>query len=181
MRPTRPRRALPFLSCAVAAAVLALSGCGQDDAAYPRLLPLSELNRPPAIPAHAQDAAADPQAVGAALQARRAEAAARAGDARGPVADADALAGRARALRTRADALAATELPQGPTSAATSAATPVAPPEAATAARAQALRDRARALSERPVAGQPACPPGTADAAASRCNPGTDQPNPRAP
>ena len=39
--------------------MMALTACAQpDEADYPRLLPLSELNQPPAIPAHAADAAA---------------------------------------------------------------------------------------------------------------------------
>lgn len=182
MRLPPPPRTLRPLSYGLAALALALTGCGPTDNTYPPLLPLSDLNRPPAIPAHAADAAADPQAVGAALQARRAEAAARADDARGTVTDADALAGRAGALRTRADALAATELPRDTAPAASNSA-PASDP--ATAARARALRERARALSDNPVAGElaplPPCPPGTVDAAASRCNPLSDSPDPRAP
>ena len=179
MRPAPAPRTLRFL----ALLALGLAACGPTDDTYPRLLPLSELNHPPAIPAHAADAAADPQAVGAALQARREEAAARADDARGAVTDADALAGRAGALRRRADALAATELPRDPAPAAARESAPA--PDPATAARARALRDRARALSDNPVAGDlaplPPCPPGTVDAAASRCNPLSGSPDPRAP
>ena len=53
------RAALPRLCLAVLA--LLPAACGSDES-YPRLLPLSELNAPPAIPAHAADAAADPEA-----------------------------------------------------------------------------------------------------------------------
>ena len=62
------------LACCLALPLLA--ACAEPDAAeYPRLMPLSELNQPPAIPAHATEAASAPAAVGAALDARRAEAA----------------------------------------------------------------------------------------------------------
>lgn len=161
---------------------LLLSACApQDEAAYPRLLPLSELNKAPAIPAHAADAAADPQAVGQALDARRAEAESRARAARRPVTDAEALGDRASALRRRAEALAAAEMPTAETPTApphedgTPPAAGSAPAEAATdpgtAARVRALRERARALSEQPVTGAPLppCPPGTTDPAAARC------------
>lgn len=184
------------LACCLALPLLA--ACAEPDAAeYPRLMPLSELNQPPAIPAHAAEAASDPAAVGAALDARRAEAAARADAARRPVTDAGSLGDRAAALRRRAGALAATELPQGATTPAptTDAAAPPAPaapttdapapaPAATTdpaadpetAARVRALRERARALSEQPVGATPAplppCPPGTTDPVAARCNPG---------
>lgn len=156
------------LACCLALPLLA--ACAEPDAAeYPRLMPLSELNQPPAIPAHAAEAASDPAAVGAALDARRAEAAARADAARRPVTDAGSLGDRAAALRRRAGALAATELPQGATT-----TDPAADPE--TAARVRALRERARALSEQPVGATPAplppCPPGTTDPVAARCNPG---------
>lgn len=185
------------LACCLALPLLA--ACAEPDAAeYPRLMPLSELNQPPAIPAHAAEAASDPAAVGAALDARRAEAAARADAARRSVTDAGSLGDRAAALRRRAGALAATELPQGaptpapttgaaatpaPAAPSTGSATPPAPdattdpaadPE--TAARVRALRERARALSEQPVGATPAplppCPPGTTDPVAARCNPG---------
>ncbi|MFC0811311.1 hypothetical protein ACFHYO_04175, partial [Paracoccus panacisoli] len=61
------------LACCLALPLLA--ACAEPDAAeYPRLMPLSELNQPPAIPAHAAEAASDPAAAGAALDARPAEA-----------------------------------------------------------------------------------------------------------
>lgn len=123
--------------------MMALTACAQpDEADYPRLLPLSELNQPPAIPAHAADAAADPEAVGAALDARRAAAEARAQAARRPVSDAAALGDRATDLQRRADALARTELPAAqpprtetgtaaPPLAARTPPTPPPPPESA--------------------------------------------------
>lgn len=164
--------------------MMALTACAQpDEADYPRLLPLSELNQPPAIPAHAADAAADPEAVGAALDARRAAAEARAQAARRPVSDAAALGDRATDLQRRADALARTELPAAqPPRTDTGTAAPTAGPTAApadttdpaTAARIRALRDRARALSDQPVGAVtplPDCPPGTADPAAVPCKP----------
>ncbi|HRO14513.1 MAG TPA: hypothetical protein PLL33_05640 [Paracoccus sp. (in: a-proteobacteria)] len=86
--------------------LLSVGACAEPDGgAYPKLLPLSQLNAPPGIPAHAADAAADPQAVGDALQARRDAAQARARGALGPVADTDDLRARATALRARAAAL----------------------------------------------------------------------------
>lgn len=160
--------------------MMALTACAQpDEAEYPRLLPLSELNQPPAIPAHAADAAADPEAVGAALDARRAAAEARAQAARRPVSDAAALGDRATDLQRRADALARTELPAAqPPRTETGTAAPTAGPadttDPATAARIRALRDRARALSDQPVGAVtplPDCPPGTADPAAVPCKP----------
>ncbi|QJD16033.1 hypothetical protein [Paracoccus sanguinis] len=171
------------LACCLALPLLA--ACAEPDAAeYPRLMPLSELNQPPAIPAHAAEAASDPAAVGAALDARRAEAAARADAARRPVTDAGSLGDRAAALRRRAGVLAATELPQGTASASPTTYAPAPAPDATTdpaadpetAARVRALRERARALSEQPVGATPAplppCPPGTTDPVAARCNPG---------
>ena len=159
-------------------ALIPLAACAQpDDAAYPRLLPMSQLTAPPAIPAHAADAAADPQAVGDALKARRGATAAAAQSVSGPVTDATVLTNRARALQSRAEALKQAQLP-------TPAASPDAAPPAATsttpddstdpamAARIRALRDRAGALSSTPVGGAtplPLCPPGTPDTAAANC------------
>ncbi|MBB1490018.1 MULTISPECIES: hypothetical protein [unclassified Paracoccus (in: a-proteobacteria)] len=143
------------------AALLALAACGGSDESYPRLLPLSDLTAPPAIPAHAADAAAHPEAVGEALRARRARAAARAGGAQGPVTDAAGLQARAAALRDRAGQLAAAE-PQGGASL-TIAPAGSDPPEATdpeTAARAEALRERARRMLDGEPA--PSCPPGAA-------------------
>lgn len=167
------RAALPRLCLAVLA--LLPAACGSDES-YPRLLPLSELNAPPAIPAHAADAAADPEAVGEALRARRAETAARAAAAQGTVADATALGARAGALRERAEALARRDPAQGgAVSVSAPASAPQATPETdpETAARAQALRERARRMLEDGAAPAdlPPCPPGTADPAAAGCLP----------
>ena len=181
-----PIRRLPFL--------LILAACtGQDRGDYPQLLPLSQINQPPAVPAHAADAAADPQAVGAALDARRAEAAARATAMRAPVTDAAALGRRADDLQRRAGALAQTPMPQAapqgepaaalsPITASPAPADP-APPGAAgaaadkddavTAARAEALRERARALSGSPVTSAPRPSP-----AAPACAPDPTSCNP---
>lgn len=177
---------------AVLSLIVPLAACGEHDAAaYPRLLPLSELNRPPAIPAHAADAAADPAAVGAALDARRAKAAALADAARRPVTDADALGQRAAQLRRRAGELAQADLaaaggaaggppgsastqptPQPAAAPADSALVDPAPADPATAARADALRERARAMTGQPArAALPNCPPGVRDPAAARCQP----------
>lgn len=169
---------LRFVPIAILVLTTVLAGCsGHDDTAYPRLLPLSELNRDPAIPAHASDAAVNPEAVGAALEARRADIAAQANAAQRPVADATALSRRADALRDRAGTLASTELPaasQQPNTAEQPAATSATDPE--TDARVRALRDRAKALTEQPVVPSlgdalPPCPPGTADPETARCNP----------
>lgn len=156
-------------------ALASLAACGQpDEADYPRLLPLSQLNAPPAIPAHAADAAADPQAVGDALKTRRAQAQADVGAMSGPVADAAALSARARALQSRADALqregavpaaGAVQIP-GAESSPASGAVPEADP--AMNARLRALRDRADGLSARPAADSaplPLCPPDMAEGA----------------
>lgn len=163
------RRLVPLV------ALGALTGCGDPGGeAYPQLLPLAELNGAPALPPHAADAAADPAGVEASLRARQA-AAHRHAPAAAPTGDA-ALAARAAALRTRAAALAATD----PAAAATPVPTPpvVTPgtdaatetdPE--TAARAKALRQRAREMLDTPVGDLPPCPPGTADPKAAGCTP----------
>lgn len=156
-------RAVPSRSCLLAA-LLALAACGDRTADYPRLLPLSDLTAPPAIPAHAADAAADPDAVGSALRARRADTVARAAGGKGPVTDAAALRSRAAALQDRAKELAATE-PGGDvalTIAPAEAVPAMQPPDSDAAARAEALRDRARRLRD----GAPPssdCPAGAAD------------------
>lgn len=155
------RAALPRF-CSLAA-LLALAACGGSDEAYPRLLPLSDLTAPPDIPAHAADAAADPDAVGEALRARRAETAARATRAQGQVTDAAALQGRAAALQDRVGQLARAEPSGGasltiaPAGAGTTQAT-----DAETAARAEALRERARRMLDGEPAPSP-CPPGAAN------------------
>ena len=160
-------------------ALAPLVACAQpDDAAYPRLLPLSQLNAPPAIPAHAADAAADPQAVGDALKARRAQAQSDARAIGGPVTDAAALDARARALQSRAKALrqadAGAPMPAAVPASASASPAP-AQSDPAMDARIRALRDRARGLSARPAGGDgaplPLCPPGTADPAAAHCRP----------
>lgn len=92
------------------AAILAACGSG-DDSAYPRLLPLEVATADPAVPAHAEDAAADPETVRAELEARAAAAAVSrppAPEPGGPLAD------RAAALRERAGALRATNPGAGP-------------------------------------------------------------------
>lgn len=152
----RPALILPSL-----AALLALAACDDSGATYPRLLPLSDLTAPPAIPVHAADAAADPEAVGEALRARRAEAAAQAGGARAPVTNAAALQARAAALQARAGELAAAEPSGGASLTITPGGAEPAPqatdPEAA--ARAEALRARARRMLEGEPPSSP-CPPG---------------------
>lgn len=160
-RAAMPPRPAHFL--ASLAALLAVSACGDSDGAYPRLLPLSDLTAPPAIPAHAADAAADPEAVGDALRARRAEAAARAGGTRAPVTDAAALQARAAALRARAGELAEAEPPGGAslTIAPAGAGTPAQATDPAAAARAEALRERARRMLDAAPAPSP-CPGGAA-------------------
>lgn len=167
-------------------AVAPLLACAQpDDAAYPQLLPLSQLNAPPAIPAHAAEAAADPQAVGDALRARRAQTQADSGALAGPVTDAASLETRARALQSRADALrretpAAAAISPAPSSSLPSSSAGAGTDDAAdpaTEARLRALRDRAGALASQPIADGaaplPLCPPGTpvTDGRASGCRP----------
>ncbi|WP_449042718.1 hypothetical protein [Paracoccus sp. (in: a-proteobacteria)] len=147
------------------AALAVLAGCGDPGGGdYPRLLPLSQLNAPAAVPAHAAEAAADPAAVETSLRAR--QAAARRHAPESPVTGDAALAARAAALRARAGALAATD------PAATSAPTPATETDPETAARAEALRQRARDMLN-PGAGDelPPCPPGTADPQAAGCAP----------
>ena len=187
-----PRCRLSFL-LALSAALAACSG--QDRGDYPQLLPLSQLNQPPAVPAHAADAAADPQAVGAALKARRAEAAARTAAAGAPVTDAAALGRRAEDLQRRAGALARAQMSetagqgeppgQGTPSPVTPSPVPANPApsgpagpgagkdDPVTAARAEALRERARALSARPVTDAPRPSPATPACAPdpTSCNP----------
>ena len=86
--------------------VVALAACGAaDEGAYPQLLPLDVATADPAVPAHAADAAADPDGVRGELEARAAAAAA---SRPAPPAAPAALASRAVALRSRADALRAT-------------------------------------------------------------------------
>lgn len=175
------RTALLSRFCPLAALVAVAAGCSDPaDVEYPRLLPLSELTAPADIPVHAADAAADPEAVGAALQARRAAAAARAAGTGGPVTDAQALGGRAAALRDRADALAERPLSGevsvsvAPAAGAGGAPAPAAAPvDPETAARAEALRERARRmLDDGASSGDlPPCPPGTTDPAVAACLP----------
>ncbi|WP_415392676.1 hypothetical protein [Paracoccus sp. SJTW-4] len=146
------------------AALAVLAGCGDPGGGdYPRLLPLSQLNAPPAVPAHAAEAAADPSAVETSLRAR--QAAARRHAPESPVTGDAALAARAAALRARAGALAATDP-------AAAAPTPATETDPETAARAEALRQRARDMLNPGAAGDlPPCPPGTADPQAAGCAP----------
>lgn len=148
------------------AALAVLAGCGDPGGGdYPRLLPLSQLNAPAAVPAHAAEAAADPAAVETSLRAR--QAAARRQAPESPVTGDAALAARAAALRARAGALAATD----PTAAAPTP-TPASETDPETAARAEALRQRARDMLNPGAAGDlPPCPPGTADPQAAGCAP----------
>lgn len=83
-------------------ALAALAGC-DDGRDYPALMPTEQVLAPPALPAHAQDAARDPAVATDALAARGAALAGR--GAGGSVADATALDRRAEALRARAKAL----------------------------------------------------------------------------
>lgn len=88
---------------ALAAIIAApLAACGDYGADYPDLVPAEQLLVPPALPGHAQDAAASPDAAQGALQAshRGLSAAAVAG---GP--QTGDLAARAGDLRARAEAL----------------------------------------------------------------------------
>lgn len=93
----------------VAVWVAGAAACGGNDADYPQLLPMDQLLRPAAIPAHAADAIDTPDAVTAGLEGRAAGlghgAPATAGDA--------ALQARARALRERARALSTQSLDEG--------------------------------------------------------------------
>ena len=159
--------------CALAATIALPMACGDATTAYPRLLPLSDLTAPPAIPVHAAEAATDPEAVGAALRQRRAEAAARARSTQVSVTDADSLDARARALRGRAGRLSERDPAQGavksvsapaPQTSADMHGSAAADPE--TAARAKALRARARRMLNgggpaEPASGTPpVCPSG---------------------
>ncbi|WP_199261726.1 hypothetical protein, partial [Paracoccus binzhouensis] len=53
-----------------ALALAALTACGDDTSDYPALMPTDRLLAPPALPGHAADAATDPEAATAALDAR---------------------------------------------------------------------------------------------------------------
>ncbi len=152
------RRLIPL------ATLVALAGCGDPGGRpYPQLLPLSQLNAPPAVPAHAAEAATDPAAVESSLRAR--QAAARRHAPGSPATGDAALAARAAALRARADALAATD----PAAAAVS--TPATETDPETAARAEALRQRARDMLGTSAGELPPCPPATADPEAADCAP----------
>ena len=152
------RRLIPL------ATLVALAGCGDPGGRpYPQLLPLSQLNAPPAVPAHAAEAATDPAAVESSLRAR--QAAARRHAPGSPATGDAALAARAAALRARADALAATD----PAAAAVS--TPATETDPETAARAEALRQRARDMRGTSAGELPPCPPATADPEAADCAP----------
>lgn len=155
------RRLVPLAALAV------LAGCGDPGGGdYPRLLPLSQLNAPPTVPAHAAEAAADPAAVESSLRAR--QAAARSHAPKSAVTGDAALAARAAALRARAGALAATD----PAAATAPTPTPASETDPETAARAEALRQRARDMLNPGAAGDlPPCPPGTADPQAAGCAP----------
>lgn len=177
----------PTVAAAAGLAALLLSACGQTDGGpYPRLLPLDQLNAPPGIPAHAAEAAANPDAVGAALRARRAAIP----PVRAPGADSDALQRRAEALQRRAQGIAAEPLRPAAGSASpplTPApahdATAGTPPSAVqhpssqdgapSAERLRALRERANALQGARVL--PPCPPAgsavSADPAGTDCAP----------
>lgn len=151
------RRLIPL------AALIALAGCGDPGGQpYPQLLPLSQLNAPPAVPAHAADAAADPGAVESSLRAR--QAAAHRHAPASPAAD-TALTDRAAALRARAGALAATD------PAAAAAPVPATETDPETAARAEALRQRARDMLGTAAGEPPPCPPETDDPEAADCAP----------
>lgn len=152
------RRLIPL------ATLVALAGCGDPGGRpYPQLLPLSQLNAPPAVPAHAAEAATDPAAVESSLRAR--QAAARRHAPGSPATGDAALAARAAALRARADALAATD----PAAAAVS--TPATETDPETAARAEALRQRAHDMLGTSAGELPPCPPATADPEAADCAP----------
>lgn len=156
------RRLIPL------ATLVALAGCGDPGGRpYPQLLPLSQLNAPPAVPAHAADAATDPASVESALRNRGAAAHRHAPAAGAPPAGDAALAARAAALRARADALAATD----PAAAAAPTPTPTAETDPETAARAEALRQRARDMLGTSAGELPPCPPATADPEAADCAP----------
>ena len=145
------------------AALVVLAGCGDPGGGdYPRLLPLSRLNAPPAVPAHAAEAAADPAAVESTLRARQAAARRQAPDS--PASGDAALAARAAAMRARAGALAATDP--------AAATVPITETDPEAAARAKALRQRARDMLNPGAAGElPPCPPGVADPQAAGCAP----------
>lgn len=153
------RRLIPL------ATLVALAGCGDPGGRpYPQLLPLSQLNAPPAVPAHAAEAATDPAAVESSLRAR--QAAARRHAPGSPATGDAALAARAAALRARADALA-----NDPAAAAAPTPTPTAETDPETAARAEALRQRARDMLGTSAGELPPCPPATADPEAADCAP----------
>ena len=151
------RRLIPL------ATLVALAGCGDPGGRpYPQLLPLSQLNAPPAVPAHAAEAATDPAAVESSLRAR--QAAARRHAPGSPATGDAALAARAAALRARAGTLAATDP-------AAAASTPATETDPETAARAEALRQRARDMLGTSAGELPPCPPATADPEAADCAP----------
>ena len=150
------RRLIPL------ATLVALAGCGDPGGRpYPQLLPLSQLNAPPAVPAHAAEAATDPAAVESSLRAR--QAAARRHAPGSPATGDAALAARAAALRARADALAATDP--------AAATVPITETDPEAAARAEALRQRARDMLGTSAGELPPCPPATADPEAADCAP----------
>ena len=95
----------------VTALVAGAAACGGNDADYPKLLPMDQLMRPPAIPGHAADAIDNPDAVTTNLEGRAAGL--RHGPAR-PAGASDAeLQARARALRERARALSTQSVDDG--------------------------------------------------------------------
>ncbi|MFC3568896.1 hypothetical protein [Paracoccus simplex] len=86
-----------------ALALAALAACSDDTSDYPALMPTDRLLAPPSLPGHAADAANDPEAATAALDARAQGLAGRAGS--GQVDNDAELRRRAEALRARARAL----------------------------------------------------------------------------
>ncbi|AGT09286.1 hypothetical protein [Paracoccus aminophilus] len=99
--------------CLALALSLPLLACGDTVTDYPKLAPTDQLLAPPAIPAHAQEAAAAPERVRDGLEAEGRGLKGRAAATGSRPVDNRDLTARAAALRARAEALKQADVPSG--------------------------------------------------------------------
>ena len=149
-----PSRAI-FLPLGLAC-LAALSACGDYAADYPQLAPTESLLAPPKLPAHAADAAQDPEAVTGALISERNRLERRTGAA-GQNSANDELAARAQRLRDRAAALRQQDPASSPASSPAASSADPAPSAPAPAAESPATDCPADPASPGTTAGNVSC------------------------